>query len=372
MSIYKNLLILLLISTLVTSNLVYAQSDKHQIPQWVKNTAKWWSENKTHDKKFLIALSYLIQTKTVTVSDNVPGSNDKIPSWFKGVARYYADNIITEEEFESSIEYLIKNNSIQVSDKTLSIIDKKGLTEVSYHGYSPLFRMYAYSKDFTIIDGKPVPIEAHFALKPEFEANGTYDRIAMWDKPHTAVVIVPIFTSTAYWEPGFYTYYRNDCDSSCLTKKIVFDMPGGFAASENAVGALSLLGYDTITDLDVDQNPEILNHYDKVIVLHNEYVTKKEFDAITHHPKVVYLYANPLYAQVDVNYKNDTITLVRGHGYQGILNAFGWKYDNSPKEYDTNCSDNSFYKINNGIMWDCYPENSIFANMTILKIIKDY
>jgi hypothetical protein len=101
-------------------------------------------------------------------------------------------------------------------------------------------------------------------------------------------------------------------------------------------------------------------------------VTKKEFDAITHHPKVVYLYANSLYAQVDVNYDNDTITLVKGHGYHGFLNAFGWKFDNREKEYDTDCSDESFHKIDNGIMLDCYPENTIFNNMTLLKIIKDY
>jgi hypothetical protein len=109
-------------------------------------------------------------------------------------------------------------------------------------------------------------------------------------------------------------------------------------------------------------------------VLHSEYVTQKEFDAITHHPKVVYLYANSLYAKVSVDYNNDTITLVRGHGYPTPqdLNAFGWKFDNRAKEYDTNCGDNSFYKVDNGIMWDCYPENTIYSNMTLLKIIKDY
>jgi hypothetical protein len=112
-------------SALLASNLVYAQSDKPEIPQWIKNTAKWWSENKTTDKKFMIGLSYLIQTKMVTLSDTKSNSNDKIPSWFKSVAAFYSDNKITEEEFENSVEYLLQTNTITVSDNTLDIIDKR-------------------------------------------------------------------------------------------------------------------------------------------------------------------------------------------------------------------------------------------------------
>jgi hypothetical protein len=362
-------------SILVTTNLAYAQNNIHEIPQWVKNTAKWWSENKITDKKFLQGIAFLVKTKLITVSHFNSGSIDhKIPSWFKNVASFYTDNKITEEEFEKSTTYLIDTNSIVFSNKLFNEIDENGLTVVHYKGFSPLFNAFAYSKDFRITNGKPTPLEAHFGLKPELESNGTYGKIAMWNKPHSAVVVVPIFTSTAYWEPGFYTYYRGDCDSSCLTKKIAFDRPLGFSASQNAVAVFNILGYDTITDLDVDMNPEILKNYDKVILLHNEYVTQKEFDAITHHPKVVYLYANSLYALVDVNYQNDTITLIKGHGYptSDISNAFGWKFDNHAKEYDTYCGDNSFYKVDNGIMLDCYPEHTIFSNMTLLEIIKNY
>ena len=65
-------------------------------------------------------------------------------------------------------------------------------------------------------------------------------------------------------------------------------------------------------DEDVDKNPDILKQYKRIIVLHNEYVTKKEFDAITSHPDVVFLYPNALYAQVEANYTSNTITLVHG------------------------------------------------------------
>lgn len=112
--------------------------------------------------------------------------------------------------------------------------------------------------------------------------------------------------------------------------------------SSSIIGAwvLKLLNYSYVKDQDVDKNPDILKQYKRVIVLHNEYVTKKEFDAITSHPDVVFLYPNALYAQVKTNYDNGTITLVRGHGYPDstIGNGFDWKYDNSRYEYDIDCN----------------------------------
>jgi hypothetical protein len=82
-----------------------------------------------------------------------------------------------------------------------------------------------------------------------------------------------------------------------------------------------------------------LLQHNKVIILHNEYVTKKEFDAITNHPNVVFSYPNALYVQVDANY-DTTITLVQGPDTQNpkIKNGFGWHQDNSKYEYDITCN----------------------------------
>lgn len=143
-------------------------------------------------------------------------------------------------------------------------------------------------------------------------------------------------------------------------------------ANPNAAQVLKLLGYSFVTDIDVDKNPSILSKYNKVIILHNEYVTKKEFDAITSHPNVIYLYPNALYAEIKSDYAKNTITLVRGHSYpeKRISNGFDWKFDNSNLEYDTDCKNMQFYKINNGWMLNCYPENIIHKSMKFLEIIK--
>ena len=360
-------LIIILLSILPLH--AYAKNDLY-IPQWIKNTAKWWHDGKATDKKILVAISWLIQAKKIDYHQT--DAEDKIPSWVKNIAFFWASNKISNNEFRNAIQYLLQSNTIKITDDTISIIDARGLNNVKYKGNSSLFDTYAYARDIVNIKGVQTALEAHFDLRPELD--DVYGKIAIWDKPHSAAVIVPLFTSTAYWESSFYTYYRGECDSRCLTKEIQFDKPLRYSASGNAVAVLSILGYDTITDLDVDENPDILKHYDKIILLHNEYVTKKEYDAILHHPKVVYLYANPLYAEVRVNYDNSTITLLRGHGYpeKNITNSFGWKFDNRKAEYDTNCANKSFYKVDNGIMQDCYPENIIYNNMTLLKIIKDY
>lgn len=186
-----------------------------------------------------------------------------------------------------------------------------------------------------------------------------------------AMFIVPVFTGSAYNSPGFYDYYRGQCDVSCLTVKIEYPC----RAETSCIGSqvLKLLGYDIYSDVEIDQNPEILNQYDTVMVLHNEYVTQKQFDAVTSHPNVLYLYPNANYGLVTVDYETETITLVRGHGYpeSTINNGFDWKYENTPMEYDKECREWEFYNIDNGKMLNCYPDTMILHDMEFLKTIKE-
>lgn len=187
------------------------------------------------------------------------------------------------------------------------------------------------------------------------------------------IVIYPIFTASAYNEPGFYNYYKEQCDHSCLTvpiKPILRAEIGG-----NGAQILKLLNYKFLSDIDVDKNPNILKNFDKVILLHNEYVTQKEFDAITSHPNVIYLYPNALYAKIETDYDKNTISLIRGHGYpdKQVTNGFDWKFDNThPYEYDTECKNWKFYEINNGKMLNCYPDTLIYRNADLLKMIKEF
>lgn len=146
------------------------------------------------------------------------------------------------------------------------------------------------------------------------------------------------------------------------------------AISANAVKILKLLGYDSITDVELDKNPNLISEYNKIIILHNEYVTKKMFNAITSHPNVIYLYPNALYAEIDVNYEKNEITLIRGHNYpeSEILNGFNWEFENTPYEYDKKCENWEFYDIPNGKMLNCYPEQKIWQDKDLLKMLKEF
>ena len=227
-------------------------------------------------------------------------------------------------------------------------------------------------KDIVITQGQQNIRKATFALHEEL--NNTYDEIGVYHKDEKSVFIIPIFTASAYAKNGFYDFFNLNCNDSCLKTKIVTSSNLAYTSSANAVKILQLLGYDSITDVELDKNPKILENYSKVIVLHNEYVTKSMFDTITTHPKVVYLYPNALYAEISVDYETNTISLIKGHDFpdSSIKNGFDWEFENTnPYEFDIFCDDWGFYEIRNGMMLNCYPENIIWKNKEFLKYLKD-
>ena len=242
-----------------------------------------------------------------------------------------------------------------------------------------LFKVMAYENDFEMIDGEKIWRNVYYEL--DESKLDTYQDLKNNKK---SAVVFPIFTAAAYSEPGFYTFYRGECDGEfhgmlfrdddCLTIKINEEYSPSFTSSGDGLQILNLLNYDIITDITIHQNPEILSSYEKIILLHNEYVTSVEFDAITSHPNVIYLYPNALYAEIDFDEELWEISLVRGHNYPEITirNGFDWRFDNSLDEYDVACNNMKFSKIDNGWMLNCYPENMLHKSKQLLKQIRDF
>ncbi|MDC0153712.1 hypothetical protein OAJ02_03155 [Nitrosopumilus sp.] len=193
------------------------------------------------------------------------------------------------------------------------------------------------------------------------------------ENPNT-IVIYPTFTSAAYSEPGFYTYFRGDCDESCITDISFVNPELKYTSSGMGTQLLHTLGYNFISDVDVDKNPEILKNYDTLILLHNEYVTKKMFDAISSHPNIIFLYPNALYAEIEVNHVDQTMTLIRGHNYPQteIRNGFGYAIEEAyhEYEYDTTCMDWNFMEFENGYALNCYPDAVIWDIPGIVGTLK--
>jgi hypothetical protein len=206
----------------------------------------------------------------------------------------------------------------------------------------------------------------------EFKSKQLIDML----KPNSAtVVIFPTFTAAAYHVNGFYSYFGGYCDKSCITDLSFETFSFGYSESGITAQILYHVGYDFLTDIEVDQNPEILENYDTVILLHNEYVTKKEFHAISNHPNLIFLHPNALYAEIAVNYDDNTMTLIRGHNYpeSEIANGFDYAIEEEfhKFEYDDQCLDWEFIEIENGFHLNCYPESIIHNNLDILLKIKE-
>ena len=192
------------------------------------------------------------------------------------------------------------------------------------------------------------------------------------------LVITPRFTESAYGNNGFYDYYGKTCGMDCLTVPIQDGMPDRWGSYNlHTIRILAGLGYPIMDDLNVHKqlliNPDYLKKYDTIILLHSEYATKELFQAITHHDKVIYLAPNALYAEVYYDAKENTISLVKGHGYPEpkILNGFNWKFDNSPEEYDLDCNLWKFRKIDNGYQLNCVQEVISQTHPNILLKMKE-
>jgi len=393
----RSSIVLILSFSLIGSGILVPNSSAQdaQIPGWVKNVAGWWGSGIVSENEFVSGIEYLINNNIILL-DFVPcnyetqsqyGDTKSVPDWIKNNANWWSENLIGDIDFINGLQYLIEHKIIKIDNK--KILGKVPLEDIRFSSswqidknilsfaQSAFFEIYGVYGNCVMDGGEQVWESLLLGLTPN--KVDMYNEVAVWNDPQKTVVVYPYFTFVAYNEPGFYTYYRGECDS-CTTTKFV---PPTLFYNEyvtSGIGhqALTLLGYPTITDTEIDMNPSILQQFDKVIMLHNEYVTRAMFDAITSHPNVIYLYPNALYAEIEVDYVDETITLIRGHNYPEpeIINGFDWEFDNThPYEYDNLCADMKFYQIENGWMTNCYPENFFLKNHTglfnLLKTIKN-
>ena len=390
-------IVLILFISLIGSSILIPNSlaqEDTQIPDWIKNVASWWANGEISENEFLAGIEYLINNNIILL-DFIPcsiktesqtiSSAKLVPDWVKNNAKWWSEDLIEDTDFVNGIEYLIKEQIISIDNK--KILGNVPLEDVTFSSSwqinknylvfasSSFFEIYGKSGDCTVSDkGNPIWRSLSLALNPN--KMDMYSEVAVWNDPQKTVVVYPFLTFSAYNEPGFYDYYSgkcNDCTTTKITQPTVLYTSSGIGHQ-----ALTILGYPSMPDIEIDKNPSILQQFDKVIMLHSEYVTRTMFDAITNHPNVLYLYPNALYAEIEVNYMDETITLIRGHNYPepGITNGFDWELDNThPYEFDSACLDMQVYKIKNGWMTSCYPENVFTKNneqlVNLLKLIKD-
>ena len=86
------------------------------IPDWIRDDALLWSEEKITDKKFTDIINYLIENKIITILENESNTIEvkKTPSWIRTITGWWADGEIDDETFFESFEFLLKKNIILI------------------------------------------------------------------------------------------------------------------------------------------------------------------------------------------------------------------------------------------------------------------
>jgi len=99
-------------------NLANSRSIIELVPEWIKNTAKWWSEDQIDDSDFVGGIQYMIKEEIINVPD-LPAqasqtSKEKVPDWVRNNAGWWADGLISEDDFVNGIKWLVENGIVRV------------------------------------------------------------------------------------------------------------------------------------------------------------------------------------------------------------------------------------------------------------------
>ena len=90
-------------------------SNNLKIPEWIKNNALWWADNKISESEFVSGIEFLIKNKIIIIPQ-IPESESNgivtVPTWIKNNAEWWGNGLISDAEFVNGIEYLVKNRII--------------------------------------------------------------------------------------------------------------------------------------------------------------------------------------------------------------------------------------------------------------------
>jgi serpin B len=102
--------LLLIVSTVTT-----AQAE--DVPDWVKNNAKWWADGSIDDNSFVQGIQFLIKEGIMKIPPTTQGSGietNEIPSWIKNTAKFWAEENISDTEFINALQYLVKEGILVI------------------------------------------------------------------------------------------------------------------------------------------------------------------------------------------------------------------------------------------------------------------
>ena len=92
------------------------QIESTEIPSWIKDSAKWWSDGIIDDSDFVLGIKFLIEHNVIVIPQTAleQSAPQEIPSWIKNNAKWWSQGKITDSDFVSGIQYLIRNGIMRI------------------------------------------------------------------------------------------------------------------------------------------------------------------------------------------------------------------------------------------------------------------
>ena len=118
---YINLLSLVcpnysLISEPSTAKPSTPEPSKLELPQWIRNNAKWYAEGGIGESDFISGIQYMIKNGIMKIP-NLPeqSTNEsvyKVPDWIKNNAKWWSEGKISDDEFVKGLHFLVDKGII--------------------------------------------------------------------------------------------------------------------------------------------------------------------------------------------------------------------------------------------------------------------
>jgi len=91
---------------------------KLEIPNWIRNTAKWFGEGAIGESDFTSALQYMIKNGIMKIP-NLPDhstnlSEYKVPDWIKNNALWWSEGKISDDDFVKGLHFLVDKGIIKL------------------------------------------------------------------------------------------------------------------------------------------------------------------------------------------------------------------------------------------------------------------
>ena len=89
-----------------------------EIPDWIRNNAKWWVEGTIDDQAFVGGIQFLVKEGVIPIPEttqSTTNTSQEIPSWIKNNADWWSQGLISDDDFLKGIQFMVEKGIITVA-----------------------------------------------------------------------------------------------------------------------------------------------------------------------------------------------------------------------------------------------------------------